>query len=375
MDEQRTCPECGRPLPPDTPQGLCPACLLKRGLESNTLGATAGEGASRWTPPPVEELAGSFPELDILELIGRGGMGAVYKARQKELDRLVALKILPPEIGRQESFAQRFAREAQAMAKLSHPNIVTIHDFGRRGEFYFFLMEYVDGLSLRQVLDSGGVSAKEALAIVPQICDALQCAHDRGIIHRDIKPENILMDRDGLVRIADFGLAKLVGLTGGQPPGDEPAGAPPAPGATRAGEGVMGTPQYMAPEQSDRPAEVDHRADIYSLGVVFYQMLTGELPRGEFDPPSQKVLIDVRLDEVVLRALAKEPGRRYQQVSQVRTQVETIVATAAGTDVWAPPLQTAARFSRLAILGAVWAAVGIIGIGGILLLALLEGRI
>ena len=345
MKEQRNCPQCGRPLPSDTPQGLCPACLLKRGLESNTIGETAGEKSVRWSPPSVEELAGSFPELDILELIGRGGMGAVYKARQKELDRLVALKILPPEIGQRESFAQRFAREAQAMAKLGHPNIVTIHDFGQRGGLYFFLMEYVDGLSLRGVLNSGGVSAKEALAIVPQICDALQYAHDRGIVHRDIKPENILLNQQGQVKIADFGLAKLVGL----PPAE----------ATAAAEKVMGTPQYMAPEQVERPGEVDHRADIYSLGVVFYQMLTGELPIGRFEPPSHRVLIDVRLDEVVLRALEREPSRRYQQVSEVRTQVETIVATSPGATrvppVVAEPAATSPRFSRLAILGLLWA--------------------
>ena len=334
MNEQANCPECNRPLSSDTPGGLCPACLLERGLESNTIGDAAGESNARWTPPPVAELTDSFPELDILELIGRGGMGAVYKARQKELDRLVALKILPPEIGQDESFAQRFAREAQALAKLSHPSIVTIHDFGQRGGLFFFLMEYVDGLSLRHVLNSGGVSAKEALAIVPQICDALQYAHDRGIVHRDIKPENILMNRQGQVKIADFGLAKLVGLAGTagggatKAPGARP-GAPPE-GVTQAGEKVMGTPQYMAPEQIDRPAEVDHRADIYSLGVVFYQMLTGELPAGRFEPPSHKVLIDVRLDEVVLRALEKEPARRYQQVSEVGHEVQTIVSTSNG---------------------------------------------
>ena len=140
MTEQSKCPQCGRRLSSDIPGGLCPACLLNRGLESNTIGDSAGGQAARWDPPPVLELAGSFPELDIIELIGRGGMGAVYKARQKELDRLVALKILPPEIGRDESFAQRFAREAQAMARLSHPNIVTIHDFGQRGGLYYFLM-------------------------------------------------------------------------------------------------------------------------------------------------------------------------------------------------------------------------------------------
>jgi tRNA A-37 threonylcarbamoyl transferase component Bud32 len=315
MSQEARCSECGSPLEGDSPSGQCPRCLLKRGLEANTIEYTAGRDESaRWMPPAPEELAARFPELDILELIGRGGMGAVYKARQTKLHRVVALKILPPEIGRDPAFADRFAHEAQAMARLSHPHIVAIYDFGDRQGLYFFLMEYVDGLNLRQLLDSGNVAPKEALAIVPQICEALQFAHDKGIVHRDIKPENILLDRSGQVKIADFGLAKLVctaEATGGLS-ASEPA------------ERVCGTPQYMAPEQVERPAEVDHRADIYSLGVVFYQMLTGELPRGRFEPPSHKVLIDVRLDEVVLKAMEKEPARRYQQASQLKTDVEAV---------------------------------------------------
>ena len=172
-------------------------------------------------------------------------------------------------------------------------------------------MEFVDGLTLRQLLDAGKLAPQEALAIVPQICEALQYAHDKGVVHRDIKPENILMDRSGQVKIADFGLAKLVGRE--------------AKDFTLTGAGqVMGTPHYMAPEQIEHPQEVDHRADIYSLGVVFYQMLTGELPIGRFAPPSKKVQIDVRLDEVVLRALEKEPELRYQQASEIKTDVETI---------------------------------------------------
>ncbi|MCE5326550.1 MAG: ankyrin repeat domain-containing protein [Planctomycetaceae bacterium] len=345
MAEVNTCPQCGKALTGETPGGLCPACLLKRGLETNTQGFTRDEPqGSGWSPPEPKELAVAFSELDIIELIGRGGMGAVYKARQKDLDRLVALKILPPQIGSQESFAQRFAREAQAMARLSHPNIVTIHSFGsrpltaggQRGDLYFFIMEYVDGLSLRQILDAGTVSPKEALAIVPQICDALQYAHDRGIVHRDIKPENILLNRAGQVKIADFGLAKLVSRGMGVSP-MRATGVSPVEGDQEHGrdahatQHVMGTPRYMAPEQMLRPSEVDHRADIYSLGVVFYQMLTGELPHGgeKFGPPSRKVLIDVRLDEVVLRALQREPTLRYQQVSQVKEDVETIVHTSA----------------------------------------------
>ena len=333
MTEQDKCSQCGAALPSSVRGGLCPACLLKRGLETNTIGYTAGEpGGSGWKPPAVQELSAVFEELDIIELIGRGGMGAVYKAREKHLDRLVALKILPPELAHDAAFAQRFTHEAQAMARLNHANIVTIHSFGQRGEFYFFIMEYVDGLSLRQLLNVGQVSPKEALAIVPQICDALQYAHDRGIVHRDIKPENILLNRAGQVKIADFGLAKLVGGLSAD--------------STAASEKVMGTPQYMAPEQVARPREVDHRADIYSLGVVFYQMLTGELPTGKFEPPSHRVLIDVRLDEVVLRALEKSPERRYQQASQVKTQVETIVASPASV---APSQTTSYRVRRVRV--------------------------
>jgi len=316
------CQHCGKPVGPQSIDGLCPECLLKVGL-----GTLATGGARAFEPPSLEKLRERFLQFEILELLGRGGMGAVYKARQKRLDRLVALKLLPPEIGADPAFAQRFEREARALAKLNHPNIVTLYEFGESDGLYYFLMEYVDGASLRQLLQAGRVAPREALAIVPQICDALQYAHDHGIVHRDIKPENILLDRQGRVKVADFGLAKLVSQSGlGTPPMANAGGPPVPPEATHASL-LMGTPQYMAPEQRERPSEVDHRADIYSLGVVFYQMLTGELPKGDFAPPSKKVVVDVRLDEVVLRALEYMPERRYQQVSDVKTMCETIVAT------------------------------------------------
>jgi hypothetical protein len=260
-------------------------------------------------------------------------MGAVYKARQKELDRIVALKILPPDIGKDAAFAERFMREARALAKLNHPGIVTIHDFGRVDGLYFFLMEFVDGVSLQQLLAKSRVLTREALAIVPQICDALQYAHDQGIVHRDIKPENILLDRRGRLKVADFGLAKIIEARGEPIPGQD---APPgACTLTEAGK-VVGTLQYMAPEQTEHPSEVDHRADIYALGVVFYQLLTGELPGKPLEPPSRKVSLDVRLDEVVLRALEKEPERRYQQVSEVKTRLETITSTTGGSNAATP---------------------------------------
>ncbi len=310
MNDEKQCPQCGANLPSETPEGLCPACLLQRGMETQT----AGTGGTPEIPSPTPEaLAGYFPQLEIVDLLGRGGMGAVYKARHKGLDRWVALKILPAA-QRNPAFAERFSREARALARLDHPNIVAVHDSGEVNGLFYFIMEYVDGANLRQVLAAGGIAPAQALAIVPQICDALQYAHNQGIVHRDIKPENILIDKAGRVKIADFGIAKIVGREARDFT------------LTRA-EDVMGTPAYMAPEQVERPNEVDHRADIYSLGVVFYQMLTGELPLGRFAPPSRKVRVDVRLDEVVLRALEKEPERRYQQAGEVKTEVETIAGT------------------------------------------------
>ena len=366
MSPENRCPACGAELAANAPGGLCPACLLKGGLATQTGGSGVGNPSQGggFVPPTPAELAPHFPDLEILELVGRGGMGVVYKARQKRLDRLVALKILAPKIGQDPAFAERFVREARAMAMLNHPHVVAVYDFGQtpslpspgtnrrlvgkgaggegdllsssasgtggegsenlpspsgrgaggEGPLYYFLMEFVNGLNVRRLLDAGRLAPEAALAIVPQICDALQYAHDHGVVHRDIKPENVLLDKEGRVKIADFGIAKLVGKE--------------ADDLTLTGAGqVIGTPQYMAPEQIEHPLQVDHRADIYSLGVVFYQMLTGELPIGRFAPPSKKVQIDVRLDEVVLRALEKEPDLRYQQASEIKSRVETIVTT------------------------------------------------
>jgi hypothetical protein len=308
--EAKQCPKCGRVLPGGALAGLCPACLLAQGAETD-----AGEGrAAPFHPPPLAEVAKLFPQLEIISLLGAGGMGAVYKARQPGLDRFVALKVLPAANTSGVNFAERFNREARALARLSHPNIVAVHEFGQAGALHYFIMEFVDGANLRQLEQASRLSPREALQIIPQICDALQYAHDEGVVHRDIKPENVLIDRRGRVKIADFGLAKILGRDG------ETARL------TLEGQ-VMGTPHYMAPEQVERPLAVDHRADIYSLGVVFYEMLTGDLPLGKFSPPSRKVQVDVRFDEVVLRALENDPARRYQKASEVKSHVETIAGT------------------------------------------------
>jgi predicted Ser/Thr protein kinase len=298
-------------LPPDVPLGLCPECLIKAGFKTGT--EPRGEPA-RFIPPAVEQIKPLFPQLEIIGLIGQGGMGAVYQARQPVLDRFVALKILPPGVANSPGFPERFNREARALARLIHPNIVAVHDFGRAGELHYLIMEFVDGANLREVERAGRLAPEQALAIVPQICDALQFAHNEGIIHRDIKPENILLDKKGRVKITDFGIAKILGLSTDA-------------GSLTGAKDVIGTPHYMAPEQIERPTLVDHRADIFSLGVVFYEMLTGELPLGKFAPPSKKGPMDARLDDVVMHALEKEPAHRFQHASEVKTEVETISGT------------------------------------------------
>jgi len=311
VKEARQCPSCGKPMPAGALAGLCPVCLLAQGADTDS--GDGGSGA-RFEPLPLAEVAKLFPQLEILGLLGAGGMGAVYKARQPALDRIVALKILPSQNARGVNFAERFNREARALARLSHPNIVAVHEFGQAGALSYFIMEFVDGANLRLLEQGSRLSPREALQIIPQICDALQYAHDEGVVHRDIKPENVLVDRKGRVKIADFGLAKILGV-------DVEAMRLTAEGQ------VMGTPHYMAPEQIEKPLSVDHRADIYALGVVLYEMLTGDLPLGKFSSPSSKVQVDVRFDEVVLRALENDPARRYQKASEVKTQMETIAGT------------------------------------------------
>ena len=317
------CPRCNAPAKEEMLRefgGVCPKCLLQFSEEQD---------------------APAFPNLEIVEMIGQGGMGVVYKARQKNLDRLVALKVLSPHLSEDPEFVERFTREAKALAQLNHPNIVAIHDSGIHDRVPYLVMEFIDGSPLRSVLASGKLTPERALEVIPQVCDALQYAHSHGVVHRDIKPENILIDRQGRVKIADFGLAKL---------------SVEQSRLTQSGF-VMGTPRYMAPEQFEPAGRVDHRADIYSLGVVFYEMLTGEVPMGRFKPPSAKAEVDQRLDPVVLKSLEREPEDRYQSASEVKDQVAGLKTPAPperrkpAEDKETAPLKQAA--SMLAIMGGV----------------------
>ena len=288
-------------------QGLDPGELLARGLHT----VKPSAGATGWEPPTPEEVGRLLPQYRIESLLGRGGMGAVYKGVQLNLDRPVAIKLLPVEVAADAEFVTRFQREARTLARLQHSRIVTIHDFGQTSEGHlYFVMEYIDGTNLREILRGPGLDPEQALVVVGQLCDALQAAHREGIVHRDIKPENVLISREGYVKLADFGLSR--------PP--QEVGASQLTNTNI----VMGTPDYMAPEQHEGTGKADHRSDIFALGVMFYEMLTGRTPRGAFDPPSRKVQVDVRIDEVVLKALQAEPDRRYQLASEMKTDVDRI---------------------------------------------------
>jgi serine/threonine protein kinase len=331
------CSQCGCALP-DAPSGLCPRCLMAHLMQPTQLDGPAGAQE----PFAVEDLAPLFPQLEILGCLGRGGMGVVYKARQKSLNRFVALKLLAPERAGDAEFARRFEFEAHSLAALNHPHIVAVYDFGEAGGFYFLLMEFVDGVNLRQLLRSKRLTPEEALAIIPPVCEALQYAHQHGIVHRDIKPENLLLDREGRIKIADFGVAKMLGES-------HPDGTP------NSGDGTAksiagGTPQYMAPEQA-KSGKVDHRADIYSLGVVLYELLTGELPSKKLERPSRRVQIDVRLDEIVLRALEASPEMRFATAEEFRTQVDAVRSSFVPRAHWSPMKMAAAVAISLALAG------------------------
>ena len=252
-----------------------------------------------------------LPGYEVLSLLGNGSMGAVYLALQTSLDRPVAIKVLPLEISADPEFSQRFVQEARAMARLSHPHITPVHDFGKTGQGQlYYVMEFVDGASLQSVIQAGRLSAERALEIAGQVCDALHCAHQQGIVHRDIKPANVLVEKSGRVKVTDFGIARLVepglgGLT-----------------LTHAGR-VFGTPDYLSPEQSKGLA-VDHRADIFSLGVMLYEMLCGEVPRGAFPPPSRVVRCGTRVDALVLKAMQQAPTERFQSTQEMKAQVEAL---------------------------------------------------
>ncbi|MBE2285193.1 MAG: SUMF1/EgtB/PvdO family nonheme iron enzyme [Prosthecobacter sp.] len=277
-----------------------------------------------WQPPAPEDLAPELPQYEILGLLGRGGMGAVYKARQKSLNREVAIKILPPmaEEDGTMHYAERFIAEAQAMARLEHQNIVAVYDAGQTpGGLLYFVMQYVQGTDVSQMIRSAGrLPPEHAYAITAHVCEALAYAHKNGIIHRDIKPANIMVDMEGRVKVADFGLAKAVDAQTG---------------FTQSNMAV-GTPDFVAPEALIPGMPVDGRADLYAVGVMLYQMLTGNIPRGAWQPASVMAPgTDPRFDQIIVKAMAYDREQRHHSATELRQHLDSILMPA----VAAPDLQ------------------------------------
>ncbi|MFN0080151.1 MAG: SUMF1/EgtB/PvdO family nonheme iron enzyme [Prosthecobacter sp.] len=307
----KSCPKCGAELPSEATEGLCPRCLMAEAMQPTGPKTPAGP----WQPPSAEELQKLLPQYEITMLLGRGGMGAVYKGRQISLDRPVAIKILSNDLETADaSFAERFKNEARAMARLAHPGIVAVHDFGETPDHLLYIvMEFIEGTDVsRMIAKQKRLHTEHAMAITAHVCDALAYAHERGIIHRDIKPANIMVSYDGVVKVADFGLAKM-------------SKAGETLGLTQSGM-AMGTLHYMAPEALMLGAGVDHRADIYAVGVMLYQMLTGKLPQGMFELPSLQVAgLDPRYDGIIAKALRDDRELRYQGAIEMRYDLDHIL--------------------------------------------------
>jgi serine/threonine protein kinase len=265
--------------------------------------------------------------------LGYGGMGTVYRGTQLSLEREVAIKVLSSQLAGDEQFIRRFRREAATLATLHHPHIVTVYDTGSEAGLHYIVMAYIAGpdglpLTLRQVMNNGLLERDFALRVIFQTCAGLQYAHEKGIIHRDIKPENLLLDAEGNVHLADFGIARAT------------SGLPGALTLTASGA-VIGTLRYMAPEQKVNAAHGDARSDLYALGVVLYEMLTGQAPEGRFELPSEvRKDLNRRIDRIVERALHRAVERRYQTAAEMAQDLSTLTGVRNATPALIPSQKT-----------------------------------
>ena len=255
-----------------------------------------------FVPPTPEALSAAVPGYAVQALIGQGGQAAVYRALHAASGRLVALKVLAPHLATLPDFTARFTREARTLATFKHPGLVEVFDAGCDGGYCWLAMELIEGATLRDLLRTGRLAPAEGLVLIRQLCDAVIAIHAAGIIHRDIKPENLLIDGAGRLKLADFGLAKVLDATA-------------AADLTRTGA-TLGTLHYMAPEQVEGARDADHRSDLYAVGVVAYEILTGGLPLGRFDAPSRVATVDPAIDQAVFKSLEKDPARRFQSAQE-----------------------------------------------------------
>jgi serine/threonine protein kinase len=259
--------------------------------------------------PEIEHLAPLFPGYEIETLIATGGMGAVYRAVQKSLDRAVAIKILPREFSNDAAFCEGFEAEAKAMARLNHPNLIGVYDFGEIDGMLYIIMEYVPGKSLFHSAHGIAIDPGEVIRLVTGICNGLAHAHENGILHRDIKPSNILLDLNAQPKIGDFGLAR------------------PIERKIQEGEEIFGTPHYTAPEVVNSPQSVGYRADIFSVGVMLHELLTGRLPADDRRPASAIVHCDPRFDAIIRRCTNVLPEARYSSAAEIAKELSAIAGS------------------------------------------------
>src|SRR5438132_3571961 len=312
----RVCAECGATVFADAPQGVCSVCLFRTGL------ASLDNKDDQAFEPTVARMSKDFGDYELLKEIGRGGQGVVYRARQKSLNRIVALKVIGVGRWASEAHLRRFRLEAEAAASLNHPAIVPIHEIRERDGCCYFSMNLVEGGQLDEVVKREAVSIRRAVELIAKLARTVHYAHEHGILHRDIKPGNVLLDKEGEPHLTDFGLARLVETEST---------------VTRTTD-CLGTPSYMAPEQaSGNNAELTSAADIYGLGAVFYQLLTGSPPfvgRSTYETvrllletePRQPRLLNPKVDRdlstICLKFLEKDPKRRYSSALALAQDLE-----------------------------------------------------
>lgn len=330
-----TCPRCGKPQPEKMlVGGLCAQCVA-RSVQVDFLASTDAEIEDK------EPLSLNVQGYEVIELIGGGGMGEVYRAVMVARAREVAMKVVAGRLTRDPETTARFEAEVAALSQLDHSNVVRVLDHGEMPNGrHFLVMEYVDGCDLRRLLRAQRLEPERAIDIFLKVCAGVQHAHERGLVHRDIKPANILIGLDGTVKVADFGLAKALV--------EESF----AYGFTQTRD-TFGTPYYVAPEVTQKAQSADARTDVYALGVLLYELLTGAVPMGQFTPLSKRTGLDKRLDAIVAAALADNPADRTANVAEMAEAVRNVWSHHTGM------AERKARHQRLRTLAAVLVVLGV----------------
>src|SRR5271157_2541258 len=333
------CVQCSTPIDPeDATLPMAPVDLDADATVAMDPQATMATQGTTWSKPATwDPEAGSKPlqpgdilaqRYEILKLLGEGGMGAVYRARDAELDRMVALKVIRPELARNEQILQRFKQELILARQVTHRNIIRIFDLGHAEGTRFITMEYIEGEDLSSILAKRGkLPAAEAADIITQVARGLEAAHAEGVVHRDLKPQNVMMDAQGKCSVMDFGIARSMDASN----------------MTRTGA-LMGTPTYMSPEQA-QGQKVDARSDLYTLGIIFYELLTGKPPfeadnpmatlvrrmQEKAQPPIEiEPTIPQAIDDIVMKMLGTLPADRYQTAAEILRDLDAWEAERTG---------------------------------------------